>query len=245
MDLHVVAISGGKDSTAMALRLAEVNPSIKYRYVCTPTGRELPEMFEHWRNLGALLGMRIEPVMHPLGINGLIDRYNAIPNHHQRWCTRELKIEPYQAWLIARMTEFKTVYSYVGLRADEPDREGGDYSKVDGVVSVFPLRDWGWELPDVLKYLEQRQIVVPERTDCDCCFYQRIGEWHALWKYHPKEWEEIAAIERRVGHTFRSPSRDTWPAALDDLAKEFERGRPIRGANKDALADMKCRVCRI
>lgn len=35
--LHVVALSGGKDSTAMALRLAEVEPR-EYTYVCTPTG---------------------------------------------------------------------------------------------------------------------------------------------------------------------------------------------------------------
>lgn len=55
-ELHVVALSGGKDSTAMALRLRELNPDVDYVYVCTPTGNELPEMWEHWRKLGQLLG---------------------------------------------------------------------------------------------------------------------------------------------------------------------------------------------
>ena len=55
---HIVALSGGKDSTAMALRLAEVEPK-DYQFVITPTGDELPEMYEHWRLLGDLLG---EPV---------------------------------------------------------------------------------------------------------------------------------------------------------------------------------------
>lgn len=40
----------------MALRLRELNPDVDYVYVCTPTGNELPEMWEHWRKLGQLLG---------------------------------------------------------------------------------------------------------------------------------------------------------------------------------------------
>ena len=47
---HIVALSGGKDSTAMTLRLAKVEPR-DYRYVITPTGDELPEMYDHWRGL--------------------------------------------------------------------------------------------------------------------------------------------------------------------------------------------------
>lgn len=40
---HVVALSGGKDSTALALRLKEIEPR-EYQYVCTPTGDELPDL---------------------------------------------------------------------------------------------------------------------------------------------------------------------------------------------------------
>ena len=52
----VVALSGGKDSTAMALRLAEIEPNADYHWVLTPTGNELPPMYEHWRKLKDLLG---------------------------------------------------------------------------------------------------------------------------------------------------------------------------------------------
>ena len=52
---HIVALSGGKDSTALALRLAEVEPR-DYEYLCTPTGDELPVMEAHWRHLETLLG---------------------------------------------------------------------------------------------------------------------------------------------------------------------------------------------
>jgi 3'-phosphoadenosine 5'-phosphosulfate sulfotransferase (PAPS reductase)/FAD synthetase len=53
--MHVVGLSGGKDSTAMALRLVEVEPR-EYTYVITPTGDELPPMVEHWKRLETLLG---------------------------------------------------------------------------------------------------------------------------------------------------------------------------------------------
>lgn len=153
---HVVALSGGKDSTAMALRLAEVEPR-DYMYVCTPTGDELPEMFAHWRKLGEMLGRPITPVIGGT-LKGLVKQWNALPNWRQRWCTRALKIEPYAAWL---MKQPKPVVSYVGLRADEPEREGGDYANVPDVTMRFPMREWGWGLADVLSYLEQRGITIP------------------------------------------------------------------------------------
>jgi 3'-phosphoadenosine 5'-phosphosulfate sulfotransferase (PAPS reductase)/FAD synthetase len=55
MARHIVGLSGGKDSTAMALRLAEVEPR-DYEFICTPTGNELPQMLAHWAKLEALLG---------------------------------------------------------------------------------------------------------------------------------------------------------------------------------------------
>ena len=53
---HVVGLSGGKDSTAMALRLVELNPTTPYTFICTPTGDELPEMEAHWKLCEGLLG---------------------------------------------------------------------------------------------------------------------------------------------------------------------------------------------
>lgn|ERR1041385_2896043 len=58
---HIVALSGGKDSTAMALRLAEIEPR-DYLYICNPTGDELPEMVQHWKHLEQLLGKPLEQV---------------------------------------------------------------------------------------------------------------------------------------------------------------------------------------
>lgn len=232
---HVVGLSGGKDSTAMALRLAEVEPR-DYVYIITPTGRELPEMNAHWENLEKILGKEIVRVTSgERTLTQLIQIQNALPNWRQRWCTRQLKIEPTIAWIIRNSPAIQ----YVGLRADEETREG-IYD--DRIASDYPLRRWGWGIKEVRRYLSERNVEIPKRTDCDCCYGQRLSEWKDLWANYPDKYEQSAAEERQTGFTYRSPGRDTWPASLDDLAKEFASGRRVRGEGK---ATQACRVCRL
>lgn len=233
---HIVALSGGKDSTAMALRLNEVEPR-DYIYVCTPTGNEPDEMFAHWKNLGVLLGKPLVAVMADTLV-GLIEKQNALPNWRQRWCTRMLKIEPYAAWLQKQ----GECTSYVGLRADEEEREGGDYADIPGIVMDFPMRRWGWGIGNVTDYLVQKGICIPKRTDCALCFFQRLIEWWELWRDHKAEWAEGERLEALTGHTFRSPGRDTWPASMVGLRLRFEAGNIPHETRSDPL---KCRVCRL
>lgn len=224
----------------MALRLQEVEPR-EYEFVCTPTGNEPPEMFAHWRKLGELLGKSIIPIMHPRGLDGLIEDQNALPNWRQRWCTRMLKIEPFAKYLMS----IGEARSYVGLRIDEPEREGGDYLDIPGIEMDFPMRRWGWGLTEVMDYLQFRGVEIPKRTDCLKCFYQRLIEWYEFWRDHKEEWAKAEEQERVTGHTFRSPGRDTWPASLEGLRKEFEAGRVPKETRKGPLQEMQCRVCRI
>ena len=179
---HIVALSGGKDSTAMALRLSELEPR-DYEYVITPTGDELPEMFEHWRRLGELLGKPLQPITSGHSLQGLIRKWNALPNWRQRWCTRVLKIEPFNAYLLSQLPAI----TYVGLRADEEERRGAIYGGVDGITQRYPLREWGWGIDEVRGYLTDLGITIPQRTDCARCFFQRAGEWYELWRKHPGE----------------------------------------------------------
>lgn len=242
--IHVVALSGGNDSTALAVLLQEREPR-EYIYVCTPTGDELPEMFEHWLRLGDLLGKRILPIMAHTDLNGVIAEQGSLPNNRMRFCTRILKIEPYRRWLIARAAEGPVV-SYVGLRADEEGRAGGAYGDIDGVTMRFPLREWGMDRAAVLAALEQRSIRVPERTDCARCFHQRLGEWWRLWREFPEIYADAEAQEERFGHTFRNPSRDSWPARLSDMRVRFEVGEipPRTRLQTDLFRGTgQCRVC--
>lgn len=243
---HVVALSGGKDSTAMALRLAEIEPR-DYIYVCTPTGNEAPAMFAHWRRCGELLGKPILPIMRH-SLKGLILSQHALPNHAARWCTRLIKLEPYYEWL----AEQKPVTSYVGLRADEESRPGFIFPDADGVTMDFPMRRWGWTIDDVVAYLGVCGVDIPERTDCQWCFWQRLGEWYLLWRDDLDSYLEAESLElfvtmyRGTTRTFRSEDRDTWPASLKELRLRFEAGdipaRSLKMMDRRRLVGT-CRAC--
>ncbi len=152
-----------------------------------------------------------------------------------------LKIEPFAAYLM----QSAPAQFYVGLRADEEAREGGDYKDVPGVEMRFPLRDAGMGLDAVLEFLRVRDITIPRRTDCMLCFFQRLIQWYELWRDNLPAYLEGEAYEALTGFTFRSPQRDTWPAALKDLRALFESGRIPRETRKDMIAATQCRVCRL
>lgn len=230
---HIVALSGGKDSTAMALRLREVYPERRFEYVLTPTGDELPDMVAHWEKLESELGSLTK--LNGMDLFELIDDQGMIPNFRARFCTRVLKIEPFIEYMNSLDPDS---IMYVGLRADEEGRLG----IIDSSVNVrYPMREWKWGINQVMGYLKNKGFTIPERTDCGCCFFQRLPEWKALLENHPDRYEKYAALERKMGHTFRSPGRDTWPADLDGLRQEIESGRKMRMTK--ARGTKKCRFC--
>jgi 3'-phosphoadenosine 5'-phosphosulfate sulfotransferase (PAPS reductase)/FAD synthetase len=243
---HIGALSGGKDSTAMALRLHELYPKTKFHWVVTPTGNEPDQWFDHINRIREIIApgdlMGIVPIG-KLTLEGLIAKYDSLPSWRQRWCTRQLKIEPFAAY-VAKMAPCRV---YVGLRADEPLREGGDYLRdIANTKMCYPLREWGWGLSEVIRYLEERSIEIPRRTDCKLCFFQTLREWWELWKDDPQEFAKGEAFEAQTGHTWRSPGRDTWPTGLADLRTRFENGGiPPGAAQPDLFRSMQCRVCRM
>ncbi len=243
--LHVVALSGGHDSTALSLLLNEREPR-PYNYVCTPTGNELPPMFTHWLDLGERLGSRVIPIMAGKSLHGVIREQKMLPNFRARFCTRILKIEPYRKFLIEQAA-LGPVVSYVGLRADEEGRAGGAYGDIDGVTMRFPLREWGMGEDDVQETLRRFGVKCPNRTDCGDCYHQRVGEWYEFWRDYPTEAAKSVALENEFNATFRTPGRDKWPTALADLFALFSAGEvPTISLNRMARERMAaggCRVC--
>lgn len=242
--LHVVALSGGHDSTALALLLQEREPR-PYSYVCTPTGDELPAMFAHWRDLGDRLGSPIYPVIAGT-LKGVIAEQGMLPNFRARFCTRILKITPYRR-LLAQQAAIGPIVSYVGLRADEEGRAGGAYSDIEGVTMRFPLREWGFGEDRVQATLFRLGVKCPDRTDCAMCYHQRLGEWFELWRDHRAAALDAVAIEAKYGATFRTQGRDRWPTDLAALFAEFEAGRQpdisLNRMARERMANGSCRVC--
>jgi len=245
--MNYVAFSGGKDSTAMVLRLAELGE--EFECIFTATGNELPDLKAHMADIMGRIGKKlITPENQSLEF--WMGFYNALPNWRQRWCTRQIKIEPCIEFLKAHPGSTLSV----GLRADEEERQGlyGDWA-----AYRYPLREWGWDIKAVWKYIADARphLSVPKRTDCALCYGQRLSEWYYLWRDHPEEFAKGLAWERQTGHTFRSPGRDTWPAALKDLHARFAAGDKPKGVTERTIfaedcdkvspEKLPCRVCRI
>ncbi len=228
--MQFLAFSGGKDSTACALRLSELGE--EFTLLFTPTGDELPDLVGH---IAAITERVQRPLVTPpnRSLMEWIDFHEALPNFRMRWCTRQIKIEPCIAYLVRHPGSTLLV----GLRADEESRVGlyGDYAQYR-----YPLREWGWGIRDVYQYLTAQNVTVPTRTDCALCYGQRLIEWWELWQKYPDRYEHGVQLEQRTGHTFRSAQRDTWPAALADLRVRFQSGDVPRETRSAAVA---CRVC--
>lgn len=146
---HLLGISGGKDSAALAIYMKDKYPDLEIEYYTCDTGKELEETYELIGNLENYLGKKITLLQGAPGSNeDPFDHYlkmygGYLPSSNARWCTKKLKIEPFEKFVGDDL-----VISYVGIRGDE-DREGY-ISKKSNIQSIFPFRKNIWS-EDVIK----------------------------------------------------------------------------------------------
>lgn len=191
---HILGLSGGKDSTALALYLRDKIPEIEY-FFCD-THKELPETYEYIEKLETILGKKIVRLEDERGFDHWLDIYDGyLPNPRTRWCTKKLKIEP-----LVKFIGNDEVISYIALRADE--ERAGYISTKKNIKPVFPFMEDGLEKSDIFKIIEDSGIGLPEyykwrsRSGCFFCFFQRKIEWVRLYENHPDLFEEAVKYEQ-------------------------------------------------
>ena len=196
---HVLGISGGKDSAALAIYIKDHYPEIsdKMEYFFADTGSELQEVYDTLDKLEAYLGKEIVRLSSGKPFEYWLKMHNNyLPSPKQRWCTRMMKIKPFEEFV-----GDDSVMSYIGIRADE-NREGY-ISKKESIKPVFPFIEDGIVKEDVFRILEE-SVGIPEyykwrsRSGCYFCFFQRKDEWLGLKRKHPKLFEQAKKIEENV-----------------------------------------------
>jgi len=194
---HICGISGGKDSSALAVYMRDKIPDMEY-FFCD-TGAELPETYAYLAKLEAVLGRKIVRLNSTRGFDHYFEVFRgALPSQQMRWCTKLLKIKPLEDWIGE-----DDVVSYVAIRADEKNRKGYVSTKPN-IKTTFPFIDDEIDHAGVLKILSDAGIDLPEyyewrtRSGCYFCFFQRKAEWVGLADRHPDLFKRAVAIEQKV-----------------------------------------------
>ncbi len=253
---HIVSISGGKDSAALALYIKERYPDLPAEYVFCDTHCELPETYEYLDRLSALLGQEIIH-LNALQVLGaatkpgrnafdivLYERYGGfLPSPRARWCTRYLKIKPFEKY-VGRGKAF----SYIGIRGDE-DREGYIQKKAPAIsqkpniIPIYPFRDDKITFSDVKRILDDSGLGMPSyydwrsRSGCYFCFYQQIGEWQNLRERYPKLFDKAKSYEKE-----ENGRHYTWVdgKSLEDI-ETLERRYPVQSVDEAE----GCAICHL
>ncbi|WP_187430179.1 hypothetical protein ROLI_047140 (plasmid) [Roseobacter fucihabitans] len=221
---HILGISGGRDSAALAVYMRQNHPAIDMEYFFTDTGKELPEVYDFLNRLEGFLGKPIDRLNPDRDFDFWLAEYgNFLPSAKTRWCTRQLKLRPLNQWLKDDLENGVDVHSYVAIRADEPNRSG--YKSPHTNMKVhFPLREAGIDKAGVIDLLKDTDIGEPEyyrwrsRSGCTFCFFQQKIEWVRLMQEHPEAFAEARAYEK-TAEEHGSPFTWSDSESLDELAQ--------------------------
>ena len=266
---HVLGLSGGKDSSALAIYMRDRVPEMEY-FFCD-TGAELPETYEYLNRLEAAVGKPIVRLNSSRDFDHWLEVYQGtLPSPQMRWCTKNLKIKPLEEWV-----GDDDVISYVAIRADE--NRLGYVSTKPNITAVFPFREDGIDRAGVDRILDEAGIGLPDyykwrtRSGCYFCFFQRKHEWVGLKDRHPDLFDKAIAYEEKVNyrHTAMQERQYTWSqgeslpdliarrdeidakhrAALERAAKRIKPNRPLLEILSDAHDEEDdqagCAVCHL
>ncbi len=236
---HILALSGGKDSSALAIYMRGKVENMEY--VFCDTGEELEETYEYLVRLESYLGKKIQYLKYSTGYGFdeiLKIKGGFLPSPQARWCTEYLKLKPYENYLGNDLS-----ISYVGIRADEPYRTGYISTKPN-IKAVFPFVEKNICYEDVVCILKESGLGFPSyykwrsRSGCYFCFYQQKREWIGLLENHPDLFEKAKKYEKEDPVTGK---KYTWnqgesleelatPERVAQIKKEYEK-RKIREEN--------------
>jgi hypothetical protein len=261
---HILGLSGGKDSSALALYMREHHPEIDVEYFFTDTGSELPEVYTYLEKLEAQL---LTPIarLHAKDVHNnhqsledggesvfgelFKNAHNGfLPSPQARWCTVMMKLKPLEKWIAPTLAQGGTVYSYIAIRADE-DRLGYNPSN-PAVHPVFPFVEDGIDLFGVNHILETSGIGLPSyydwrsRSGCTFCFYQQKIEWVGLYEKHNDKYLEAMEFEKYSMKVSLETGRDSFSWSQGETLEQLmqpERREAIKIDFAKRLARLKKR----
>ena len=219
---NIVSFSGGKDSTAMLLRMIELDMPID-RVIYVDTMKEFPQMYNHIMAVqnACPVGIEIKKVDFDYWFGEHVktrgkrkgEQGYGWPDFRNRWCTslKREAVKKVQKSISGDSVQFH------GIAFDEPKR----IDKNKGRNIRYPLVEWGWTEKDALEYCYSKGFDWGglyekfHRVSCWCCPLSRIGELRTLHDDFPDLWTELEEMDKLSFRKFRSDY------SVGDLAEKF------------------------
>ncbi|MFI3300452.1 MAG: phosphoadenosine phosphosulfate reductase family protein [Candidatus Gastranaerophilales bacterium] len=203
---HILSLSGGKDSTALAFFMKENNPEIfeRMELVFCDTECEIPETYDYLNKIEVFLNKKITRLKPEKSFDHLYQTRKFLPSIVNRWCTVELKINVYKKYIDKKLKNISPdaiIKTYVGIRADELGR-GLSTEKNDKLKTIFPFQEFGICKSDVEDILVNNGIGYSDyykwrkRSGCYFCFYQSKMDWINLYENHPELYFKAMQYEK-------------------------------------------------
>lgn len=204
-EYHILSLSGGKDSTALAFFIKENMPELhnKIEYVFADTEHEIPETYDYLNKIELFTDKKITRLKPYKSFDDLLIAYKFLPSHTHRWCTVLLKTQTFRRYMTEKFKkdgQEGIVNLYIGIRADE--RERAKAANQDNIINEqFPFIDNNINKEDVEKILMESGIGFSnyykwrKRSGCYFCFYQSCMDWINLYENHPDLYKKAMAYE--------------------------------------------------
>ena len=205
---HIACLSGGLDSSIMYLYLTgylKGGPKIHapIQAVFTDPGKEHPSTYAMLDTLERITKTEIIRLKGPTWEEALETHNFFLPFHRARWCTYLFKIQPFQA----HVGQFATT-SYIGLRADEPERKGYLGDKGTSITPTYILRQMDIIHTDIKALAQRTSLPPPAPWSCSCCPFKPHFLQVQMIEELPQaaEWMAWAEAEKKQ----RGGSDYTW-----------------------------------
>lgn len=223
---HIVSFSGGKDSTAMLLRMLEENMPVDIILFCD-TGKDFPDMVRHIKQVEEYIsknyGKHITTIKAEHSYDYYMFEHEKTRGKNKgkkgygwatmrcRWCTSNLKNRVVDKYL--KQYKSEGYIEYIGIAYDEQKRIKD---------KKYPLVEWKMTEKDCLQYCYDRGFDWNglyehfDRLSCWCCPLKNLKELKILYKYYPELWQQLKEMDKKSYNQFRADY------SVEDLEKRFE-----------------------
>ncbi len=208
-EYHILSLSGGKDSTALAFFIKDNMPEVfeQMEMVFADTEHELPETYDYLNKIEMFLNKPIVKIKPYKSFDHIYSVYNQLPSVTNRWCTVELKTKPFRKYIYDMMKEKgeAPVMLYIGIRADEANRALTANTTDNYINEKHPFIEHGIAKQDVEKILSNAGIGMPAyykwsgRSGCYFCMFQSKNTWLNLYQHHPDLYFKAMSYEFEPG----------------------------------------------